>query len=355
MQEIMKKFRSLFIKEGILKSLLYAALIAFSALAVSGLVFWMIGFEQVWICAVIFGGVLVVAAPVIYLAAFRPTEKSVARRVDKELGLDERMVTMLELRGNNEVMACAQRANAVSALKSMSGKKISLALWSTTLIAGLSVAVCLGAGTTTVSALAAGGVIPSGAELMSGPDVPPAVYTITYNVQGTGQIMGESVQQVTAGTSADGVYAVAGTDEEGEWIFVGWSDGSTNPYRAEADVSADMTLTAIFSLMDEDGFDYDTDSSDDIPAPIGEGDGTGGDGDSEGPPSPNDEGGDGDSNDNEGQGGRSNPTNQVRDGDIYYGDVIDDSHEVAAGEAEDGDYPEDLVDISEDYFGSLIH
>ena len=360
MQEIMKKYRSRLITEGIIKALLYAALFALSALAVSALVFWMIGFELVWVAAIIFAGVLVVSAPVLYFAAFRPTEKSIARRMDKDLGLDERIVTMLEYRGSSDVMLCAQRANAVSALKKSNGKKITLAVFSTALIIGLASAFVIGAGTTTVSALTATGVIPSGVELLEGKPEEPAKYKITYVVSGTGLILGTLEQEVIQGENATSVIAVPGVDDEGEWYFVGWSDGVTDPYRVDKNVSSDITVVATFALVGaEEDFEIG-DSSPQIPLPPGENEGDENGPSSDQEPIPGGEtepGMDGNGPGGTEGGGQSSPNNQVIDGETYYGgSTYDNAYNDAQGEMEDNDNISDkVIGIVGDYAGSIQH
>ena len=334
MHELMNNYRAQLVLEGWIRSFLYAVLAALCCVAVSAVVFWMVGFDMVWLLAVIFAGVAVITAPVLYFVMFRPTEKSVARRVDRELGLDERMVTMLEFRGSEDVIISAQRAEAVSALRGSKSKKISFVVASAALVVGLSAAFVIGAGTTTVSALSANGIIPSGAELLAGEEPAPRVYTITYRIEGTGQIMGLTAdedgvisQQVTEGTTAKSVLAVAGVDEKGEWCFVGWDDGISDPYRADANVETNKTLTAVFALVDSDDFEGESDASGKLPIPMGDGSGSGGGDDGKDGP-PQEEGG-GDKEDSKGQGGNSNPNNQIIDGETYYGDMYDDAYGAA--------------------------
>ncbi len=365
MHELMNKYRAQLVLEGWIRSFLYAVLAALCCVAVSAVVFWMVGFDMVWLLAVIFAGVAVITAPVLYFVMFRPTEKSVARRVDRELGLDERMVTMLEFRGSEDVIISAQRAEAVSLLKRSGAKKLSFAAVSAALVVGLSVAFVVGAGTTTVSALSANGVIPSGSALLAGEEVPPDVYTITYKIEGSGTIQGLDFdengelilsQQVTEGTTAGAVRAVPVTDEEGEWMFAGWSDGVDSAYRADKGVDCDRTLTAVFILVEEDGIEAEQDGSGKLPVPIGDGgSGPGGDpgkpgGDGEEGDEDGDAPGDKEQDPGEGSGGTSNPENQVIDGEIYYGDMYDDAYGAAQDEISgDTEISDGVIGIIEDY------
>lgn len=407
MQEILKKYRSHMIKEGILKSLLFGGIGAFAALAISAIVFWMADFRLVWLVAVIFAGVLLISTPIIYFAAFRPTEKSVARRVDKELGLDERVLTMMEFSGRNDIMACAQRANAVSVLRGAKYKKLTLAVCSVAVISALAITFVVGAGMTTVSALSANGIIPSGKELLSGGPKVPETYTITYKIEGTGTINGDVdpvitqsdidgfvksddykyvsettkallidsnktleekieeieksetikeelmylpsayVQTVTEGQSAKSIIAVPGTDSKNEWYFAGWSDGSVDPYRLDKFVTEDITLTATFMSVENDGSGLEEDMADELPGTVSDSEENNGDGPSDEPVKPVDPG---EKEPSDGAGGQTNPSNSVIDGQTYYGDVYGDASEQAKSEMNGNDnIPDDLKDIAGDY------
>ena len=349
MHEIMNKYRSKMVTEGIIKSVLYALPVAFIALAIATLVFWFVGFEMVWIAAIIFAGAMAVVSPVLYFVAFRPDDKKVAKRVDKDLGLDERMLTMFEYRGSNDVMICAQRANAVSALRASSGKKLTAAILSTALIVAVAATFIVGAGTTTVSALSATGIIPSGKALFAEAPAAPATYTITYTVQGTGRIEGlgdyegNTVSQtIIEGKSAKSIRAVPGTDEEGEWYFAGWSDGSTDPYRADRDVSSDITLVAVFELVEPDDGEDPYDKTPQYPVP---------------PTAGSDGGGSSDSGDGGGAGGESNPNNQVIDGQTFYGGENYENayNDAMAGLGGDSGLSDAIGNIVGDYAGGIQH
>ncbi|HPE58439.1 MAG TPA: metallophosphoesterase, partial [Bacteroidales bacterium] len=68
-------------------------------------------------------------------------------------------------------------------------------------------------------------------------------YTLTYTAGAGGSILGEASQTVEHGTSGTAVAAVANTD----YHFVDWSDGSTENPRMDANVLADISVTANFS------------------------------------------------------------------------------------------------------------
>ena len=80
---------------------------------------------------------------------------------------------------------------------------------------------------------------------------------ITYKISGSKTCMVinyETDERITSqtlekGEDAHPVLAVAGEN----WIFVGWSDGETNPYREDLNVLESFTVTAEFAeIIDGD-------------------------------------------------------------------------------------------------------
>ena len=68
-------------------------------------------------------------------------------------------------------------------------------------------------------------------------------YTLTYSVEGNGVIKGTNPQNVPYGGSGNGVTAVPETG----YHFVKWSDGVTTANRTDANVKAEITVTAEFA------------------------------------------------------------------------------------------------------------
>lgn len=366
MNEILHLYKKRLVKEAVIRSLICGLVAALAALAVCSVVFWFTDFKLVWIGAIVFVAVLGGATPIFYFAHFRPTDMQTAKRIDKAMGLDERMVTLLEFKDSQETLACAQRANTVSVLRNFGtsgAKRIALKVFSAALVVSLSAVAVLGLGTTTVSALAAADVLPSGADLLRGEEALPTAYTIRYTVQGEGIIFGVNsetdesgavvyTQTVLAGEDAKAVWAIPGEKDGEEYFFAGWSDGSGDPYRADKAISEDLFLVATFLPIDGSEFEPETDMTDQFPGPLTNGD----DGDgipTPGDPSDNDgkeedEGdGDGSGDSNEG-GGSSNPAYQVNDGKTDYGGSnYENANAEAQGESEG--LPGDLAGIIGDY------
>lgn len=338
--QIFDKFRTRLTKEGWLKAAFCGLTVGFFALLVSAFVCWYTGYKAVWICAIIAVAAAAIAVPVFFFALFRPSEKALARRMDG-LGLEERVITMRELEGDDSFMAKRQRNDAISEIKKVDAKRIKIAV-SVPLVIMLCVSVTLGSGMTVVSALSAAEVINPGHEILNPDDEPPVpTYTVTYEVDGDGYIEGDIVQIVDEGKDTEFVTAVP---EEG-FAFVGWMaeylgadgnwypidelEGFDNPVRQDCAVSKDLTVIAVFMEADPDGEPDDGeegeegDNSSDQPSEGNEGPG-------QNKPTGENGGGVG--------GDWDDKANQIIDGDTFYGnDTLTDARGDAMGGRGDGD------------------
>lgn len=221
---------------------------------IAALITWFTALKPVWLCILVSVGTLVltgtVAAVIFYLLKYRPTAKSSARRLDG-LGMRERMITMLELEGDDSVIARKQRENAKKYLSLIPTSRIKIAL-TTTMIVLLSVFTTLCASMTTVSALAAADIIQTGTEIVGDTikEIEPEIYySVTYEAEDGGYIDGEADQLVIEGGITEPVTAVA---EEG-YIFVEWEDGLTRPGRQDKNITGHVVYVAIFEPIADEG------------------------------------------------------------------------------------------------------
>ena len=256
-----QKFRSRVKTEAIVKSVLIGSSAGFGVAALMGLLSWFFGFKAGLYIAI--GLFFLVAAPlsaVLYVKKFRPTTTQVAHRID-ELGLEERVITMTELEGDDSYIATAQRADTMNALASVNHLMLKIAVTASMIVA---VVLCGSAfaGSVTVSGLHNADVIPSGISLLEGkPEV--ATYTVNYTVardtKGTvlyytedwdsPVLFGEEIT-IQAGEDAPAVLALP---EEG-WVFLKWSDGKKDPYRQDLSVGGNIELSAVFAEMSDELF-----------------------------------------------------------------------------------------------------
>ena len=258
----------------------------------------------------LFAAATAISTPLFYFCRFRPTIKQTARRVDS-LGLEERLLTMTELEGDNSYIAVKQREDAVQALKKVNARLIKF-VFSVSLVVTLAIVGVFGTGMTTYAALSE----VSGRDLIrQALEGPAAQYEVIYQVKGDGRIIGEERQVVTAGEKAQPVMAVADSD----WVFVGWDDGNGNPLRLDTEINDDMVVYAVFEEMD--GVDYI--NIDDNAEIDGKGNQSGNNGNNNSPSDmlpPEDEDSNGPGDDQDGSGGRYEGNGQIIDGGQYYGD-----------------------------------
>ena len=346
--EFLKEYYAKLTKEGWIKSLLYGLLYGFTTLLLSAALFWLMGWKSVWICAIVFVLITAGVTALFFRFKFKPDKKYVAKRID-ELGLEERMLTMAELEGEESFIAKRQREDALQALSTINASFIKLAI-SLPLITAVSISAVLGLGMTTVSALSAADVIQGGDEIIN-PDQEPEIkeYEVRYEIrEGEGLIIGETdeggeFQIVQEGYDAFPVIAVP---DEG-WMFIGWEDGPMDPYRCDTNITESVTYYAIFAEAEEGDEESDQE----------------GDGDSEGDQSqnaPNSGDGGGQQNGNshspgQGAGGRYEPNNQVIDGETYYGgEVFEDAYQDAIDKVnKDGDMDDKDKDVVGGYFDGI--
>ena len=253
--------------EGILRALLLALASGACASVVSGIVTWFNITNDtpngLVLTLIINLGVLVAGTllftPIWYFAFFRPTVTKSAQRIDR-LGLEERMITMVELEGQDTLMARLQREDAKQNLQTVQPRLIKLKMPQKILVFLLVAMVCA-VGTTTVAALGAAGYIYSGHEALDAviPEEPVEYANVVYIAIDGGMVEGEFDQRVVLGEDTLEVLAVA---EDG-FEFVQWSDGMKDPARIDYNVKGDMEIYALFQYVGEPNEDENGDPSDD--------------------------------------------------------------------------------------------
>lgn len=374
---LFKKYHRRIAAEGILKSLLYGLIAGSLVALVTALLSWFFGFKGgLWLSIGLFFVGLAATALPLYFFKFRPTAKAIAVRVDA-LGLEERLLTMLELEGDDSYIATRQREDAIHAMNSLDSMLVKIVI-SALLIGLVGVSLVFGfGGGTTVSALYYADVIPSGMELLEG-EKTYFTFTVNYGVS-SGEETGAIVLwtddlahtatdlndpfagltpfsgpvSVTEGEDAPAVYAVPATG----YAFVGWSDGVTDPYRKDTNVMGSLNVTAMFvpvglnveELQQDAYFNQNSQSGQNGGDPSNFDGGSSSDAPSQ--PSGN---GNGDGSDSEDSDSHSSGNQQIIDSNHYYGDEFGNSYNDAQGRLEsDSNLSEDMKGWISDYFGSI--
>lgn len=325
-KSIFKKYRRKLAAEGFLKALLWGAVSGFAVNLIFVAVLFVTAVDLVWVSALTC--VLIVAATTaaLYFKKYRPTARSVAERVDK-LGLEERLITMVELENDDSYIAMRQREDAKAALKSFQNKHLKISVLGRNVALAVSVAA-VSVFATTYTALSMAGAAPSFDEIVEGTE-PPQYVELSYEAAEGGFVTGNIYQLLAAGEDGSEVMAVA---DDG-YVFDKWSDGVATPARTDTEVAVSMQVTAEFLKIPEPGDEMPDDDFD-----MGQMEGE----DFEMPG-------------NLGVAGKYEDHNQVIDGNTYYRDVYEKYYEDALAILESGGVvPEELRQIIEAYFGVIL-
>lgn len=355
-KDVFAKCRRDLVKEGIVKSALFGAIAGFGVGFIIAFVTWFTDFNGLWLALGMLVAVTATVSVVLYFKVYRPNNKAVADRLDR-VGFDERMITMLELENDDSYIAQRQRADAMGVVEKAAakngGKLLSVKI-ATAVIAVSSVLIACGVGMTTVTGLAAYGVIPGGKDLWNKVFPSESSFaTVRYEVSDgkAGSIDGDVEQKVLVGEGSSTVYAYAVDGYQ----FVKWIDDEGNEYvgngtahRLEK-VTRSITFTAVFEEVDdmeddpEDSTDPNKDSGDnpgDMPDFGGPSDPSTGE-----PGGPN--GGSNSSNNND--------NDKIIDGETDYKEKYEYYYQLAMQKLANGEeIPPELRAILESYFGVLL-
>lgn len=407
--EVIKKCRNDLQKERIVKSVLCGMAVGFAVMFVAAFVTWIFEFKGLWLTLGLGVATWIGAALVFYFVVFSFTDMEVMRRLDRA-GLDERMVTMYQLRGDDSYMAQRQRENASAAfsaaVKASGGRLIKTKI-TTAIICATSIACPIGAGFTVVTALSDYDVIPTLYELCSdsylggfghGDGSGAPKYTVTYKVGGYqdedgvygGLILPDSALNLYGGNvlvsnAEDDKEDVSEKVQKGGTAYAwampyngyyisGWEVengarydvdeyvrkyGTQPNFFLQDNVQSNMTVTVYFDKYDSEGdlyynYYYDPDQK---KGPNQDGPEDRGDGDGDEPPDmpdPSDV-----PAPPPGTSGGGNPAtagNAIVDGETQYGENYEYYYNLAMDMLANGTdgYPPELVAALEAYFGILL-
>ena len=315
--------------EAIINSVLCGLACGMLANLILGAIFWFTATENPPLVIGLLAGVFLVVAAgasvLFYSTLFKPTIKKNARRLDG-LGLEERAITMVELEGDDSLIATRQREDAIKAIESIDKNAIKIKV-PLKRIVSLVVSCVLGISMFVTATLSSMGLMPSGSDFIREilPEEPPIYIPVSYVVEEGGMIDGEHEQLVLMGEDAEAVIAIP---DEG-YTFEGWDDGHAKPSRQDKKIDHPLIITAIFSPIDgedgEDPGDEGNQEGEEGESPT-EQEGQGSQPGEEG--EPGDQEGEDPSEDSGNTGaGKYNKVNQIIDGNTYYRELLDEYKE----------------------------
>lgn len=301
-----KHYRKLRLEAWLL-ALLCGLSLGFGCGFLTALITWFTKLNGLVFALVAVVGVTVIATPIFYLAKFRLTAVKNARRLDS-LGLEERMVTMIEFEQDDSTIAQLQREDARAQLEKLKSSSVKIRV-RTPILLPFAITLVLVSAMLTVTLLSQQGILPGGDELLEGviEEAQEVYVSVTYDVEDGGYIDGEADQLILQGSNAAPVVAVA---EDG-YVFVEWDDGRSKPGREDTKITEDVIYVAIFEPLTE-GDEGDGENSDDAPPDEPQ------DSDNNSQSQPGE-----DSDAPSSAGGKYEEANQIIDGETYYREVLE--------------------------------
>lgn len=373
MENVLIEFKKKAKKQNIIKAGLCSVAISLLFNIPFLIAFWIMDYKYKFIvCAGIFIVGISVLFPVLYFKKFKYTEIQLAKRID-DLGLEERVLTMIELKDNNSFIAKKQKEDTLNVLKTVEAndlkgkyrKQSFLSIFSTALVSlviALSLMfpnikeIIIAHGepkyTIEVSAEGLGFVIDyskyenqslinavskkqeqdqidkiNNKEIVELKQFPTAFsnrisvnYRCFEDIDATMVLDGANFEDVSYKIKSDETHILMALPYKG-YVFIGWSDGCVSPFREIDDYSSD--LIALFdevSSVGENMPDKQEEPGDKDGSADSESDGIGPEGNGTGKTNNDDSWGDG---------AKGSPANQVINGETYYGDIFNQSYQEA--------------------------
>ena len=125
MDKKLEKYYKRLQKEAIIKSLIFGLIICFSVILILSIVFFAFQTKQILISIIIGFVSLIISSVLIYNYKYKPDLKQIAKRVD-EMGLEERVITMVEFKDENGFIYKKQRENTEYELGKINDKDFKL-------------------------------------------------------------------------------------------------------------------------------------------------------------------------------------------------------------------------------------
>lgn len=344
---LLRQYKSRLIKERWINSAIRGASVGFFTTIICALICWIFGVKYWWVHILTFTAATVLTTVLFYFCKFRPSDCQLASRID-ELGLEERILTMIHLENDQSYIAKRQREDAASALSKLNSSLLKITV-STSMVIICCVALVLGVGAATASTLTNTSlvdIIQRKQEEEEEEEVLQNTIHLVYGVKDDvgGHVDGKLEQSLLRGNNGAMIQAVAADG----YIFIGWTDGYEYATRIDSNVQKDITVDAIFALIEdneendetlEEKIENNYGNSNTVNQPNNQEDPINGDGDGRG--------------DGAGAGADSS-SNQVIDGSTYYGDEYGSSlSDVQNSMSSNNNLSGNEKDVIGDYFHNI--
>lgn len=125
-KEILNKFHKKLWREAIIKSIIYGSIIGFMIALIFAIIFYVLVIDGLWIILLTWLGMAILSAYLFKQLYFKSSLKLTAKRMDQQLNLKERVLTMVEYEDSDKVIIQKQRENAEEHIHHFSPKQLKI-------------------------------------------------------------------------------------------------------------------------------------------------------------------------------------------------------------------------------------
>lgn len=124
MNENFEKFKKKILKEHLIKSIIYGCSASASLVSCASILFKLISVHIHFVIYIVFSGLLAILFAYLINKKFKPSDESIAKRIDKQFSLNEQVQTMIQYKDQDELLINKQREHTENELKNISVKKL---------------------------------------------------------------------------------------------------------------------------------------------------------------------------------------------------------------------------------------
>ena len=131
--KVFNRFKFKMFLNSIINSLIYGLINGFTISLVATIILYICKIKNIGLTFAIFGVVAILFSVFSYFKFFKVTQESIAKTLD-DLGLDERVITMLEYKNEDNDIVTLQRTDALNKLSNVNPNEIKIKIQKTPII-----------------------------------------------------------------------------------------------------------------------------------------------------------------------------------------------------------------------------
>lgn len=239
----LNSFKKRVIAENAINAIFLNIIISAVLMIVSSIIVFFIDSKFFYVPLIVFLLALGLGTTITLFARW-PSILDVAHRID-ESGFNQQVTTMVEFLGDDSEIAMMQRERVKRLLSEHSSKEVKIKINKKFLISAI---VVLAVSFIPIGFVGASNFkgVPQYHEIQKKRMTKRAERKIIYSAEEGGRIIGKLEQEIT--DTGKPVYAIPNDG----YYFVGWSDGNSNQYRIDSNISGTITLKALFRKFKHD-------------------------------------------------------------------------------------------------------